>query len=183
MCDTLILDTWHTYRIRLSLYTLSYSICVTLSYSIHDTHIVFDWVSTHSHTPYVWHSHTRYMTHTSYSIESFMCHDSFTCVPWRIRSCDVTHSYVCHNSFTHATWHTYRIRWSLYTLSYSSLPAETPTSNTGWREVIGRLVFVGHFPKKSPVIGGSFTNSDLQLKTSYGSSPPNIERSPYTTSK
>jgi len=34
------------------------------------------------------------------------------------------------------------------------------------------LIFIGHFPPKSPVISCSFAENYLQLKTSYGSSPP-----------
>jgi len=32
-----------------------------------------------------------------------------------------------------------------------------------------------HFPQKSPIISGSFAKRDLQLKTSYASSPPSIK--------
>ena len=41
---------------------------------------------------------------------------------------------------------------------------------TGWT-CIGCLIFVGHFPQKSNTICGSFAETDLQLKASYGSSP------------
>jgi len=47
---------------------------------------------------------------------------------------------------------------------------------TEWCRDIGCLVFIGHFPLKSPVICGSFAfaEHDLQLKASFESSPPCI---------
>jgi len=50
----------------------------------------------------------------------------------------------------------------------------TPThvTFTGWRTPIGVLIFIGHFPQKSPVTSSFFAKTDLQLKTSNGSLPP-----------
>ena len=62
-------------------------------------------------------------------------------------------TYVCMYAYT-----------CIYAHLYIFICVKIRTSPTGWRRLIGSLIFIGHFPQNWPIFSGSFVENDLQLR-------------------
>jgi len=82
---------------------------------------------------------------------SYVWHDSFMCVTWRIHMCNMTHSYVWHDSFICVTW---LIHTSDMTHSYV------------WRDSFTRVTWlIGTRLLEFPLLSRTDTDSHTQTQT------------------
>ena len=118
----------------------------------------YEWVMA-----YIWMSHvTHMMRHVTHLNESFHTFE------W------VMSHMMRHVTHLNESWYTCRGR-QRKTQDYRSMYTSSCCC-TGWRRLIGSLIFIAYFPHKWPVFSGSFGEHALQLWGSYDGRRKSIDR-------
>jgi len=118
------------------------------------------------------------MTHSTWH-DSCICDmpHSFVHVTWLLmtRAYVTCRIHLCtrHDSLKCKIWRdsSLYVMWLLHKRSGLYIHTCVWQLDTGWRRLIGSLIFMGHFLQKWPIFSCSFVENDLQLRGSYESSP------------
>ena len=118
---------------------------------------------------HIWMSHVTHMNESCHTYEWVMSRRHAIHLRHLVLRLD-TRWRMSHVTHMNESCHTYE--WVMSRRHAMHLRHLVLRLDTSWRKCIAWLIFIGHFPQKSPIINGSVLEIDLQFKVSYASSPP-----------